>query len=75
MTIEKMTVHKALAELKTMDDRISKAIRETTYVLAVKHSAEKINGMTVANFKEKMRSGYQKVQLLSSLHHDEQLDQ
>jgi hypothetical protein len=55
-----MTVHKALAELKTMDDRIAKAIRDTTYVLAVKHSAEKINGMTVANFKEKMRSGYQK---------------
>lgn len=60
MTTEKMTVHKALAELKTMDDRISKSIRDTTYVLAVKHSAEKINGMTVANFKEKMKSGYQK---------------
>ena len=58
---EKMTIHKALAELKTMDDRINKAIRETTYVLAVKHSAEKINGMTVANFKDKMKSGYQKV--------------
>lgn len=61
MTQEKMTIHKALAELKTMDDRINKAIRETTYVLAVKHSAEKINGMTVASFKDKMRSGYQKV--------------
>lgn len=60
MTQEKMTVHKALAELKTMDDRIMKSIRDNTYVLAVKHSAEKINGMTVANFKEKMRSGYQK---------------
>ena len=60
MTTEKMTVHKALAELKTMDDRIMKSIRDNTYVLAVKHSAEKINGMTVANFKEKMRSGSQK---------------
>lgn len=60
MTTEKMTVHKALAELKTMDDRIMKSIRDNTYVLAVKHSAEKIDGMTVANFKEKMRSGYQK---------------
>lgn len=58
---EKMTVHKALAELKTMDDRIAKAIRDNIYVLAVKHSAEKINGMTVANFKDKMKSGYQKV--------------
>ena len=55
-----MTVHKALAELKTMDDRIMKSIRENAYVLAVKHSAEKINGMTVKNFMDKMRSGYQK---------------
>ena len=60
-TIETMTVHKALAELKNMDARIEKAIRSATYVLAVKHSAEKINGKTVANFKEDMRSGYQKV--------------
>ena len=60
MTKEQMTVHKALAELKTMDARIEKAIRENTYVLAVKHSAEKINGMTVKNFKEKMESGYKK---------------
>ena len=57
---ETCTVHKALAELKTLDARIEKAIRDTTYVLAVKHSAEKINGMPVASFKEKMRSGYQK---------------
>lgn len=61
MTTEKITIHKALAELKTIDDRIAKAIRDTTYVLAVKHSAEKINGKTVQNFKEDMRSGYQKV--------------
>lgn len=61
MTSEKMTIHKALAELKTMDARIEKAIREATYVLAVKHSAEKINGVTIADFKEKMKSGYQKV--------------
>lgn len=60
MTTEKMTIHKALSELKTMDERIEKAIRGATYVLAVKHSAEKINGMTVVNFKEQMRSGYQK---------------
>lgn len=60
-TVEKMTIHKALAELKTMDDRINKAIRSTTYVLAVKHSAEKINGKSVTSFKEDMRSGYQKV--------------
>ena len=61
MNTEKMTIHKALAELKTMDDRINKTIRFTSYVLAAKHSAEKINGVKVNNFKEQMRSGYQKV--------------
>ncbi len=61
MTKEKMTIHRALSELKTIDERIAKGIREATYVLAVKHSAEKINGKTVNNFKEDMRSGYQKV--------------
>lgn len=60
-TVEKMTIHKALAELKTMDDRIHKAIRSATYVLAVKHSAEKINGVKVETFKDSMKSGYQKV--------------
>lgn len=60
-TKETCTIHKALSELKTMDDRISKAIRSTTYVLAVKHSAEKINGVKVNDFKDQMRSGYQKV--------------
>lgn len=62
MTTEKITIHKALAELKTMDDRITKAIRNTTYVMAVKHSAEKINGVKINDFKDNMKSGYQKVE-------------
>ena len=61
MTIEKMTIHNALAELKTLDARIEKAIRETPYVLAAKHSAEKINGMFIADFKTQIKSCYQKV--------------
>ena len=61
MTKEQMTIHRALSELKTIDARINSAMRDTTYVLAVKHSAEKINGMTVKNFKDKMISGHQKV--------------
>lgn len=61
MTKEIMTIHKALSELKTIDDRILKAIRSNTYVLAVKHSAEKINGVKVIDYKDNMKSGYQKV--------------
>lgn len=64
MTQEKMTIHKALAELKTMDDRIFKAINAHPYTMAVKHSAEKINGVTVSEFKDNIKSTYQKVQSL-----------
>lgn len=61
MTTEKMTVHKALAELKVIDDRINKAISEGVYVIANKHSNEKIQGMTIEQFKEKMKASHQKV--------------
>lgn len=61
MTTEKMTVHKALAELKVIDDRINKAISEGVYVIANKHSNEKIQGMTIEQFKEKMKAYHQKV--------------
>lgn len=61
MTHEQMTVHKALAELKTMDNRINNAINSVGYVFAVKHSAEKINGVPLATIKENIKSGYQKV--------------
>lgn len=64
MTHEKMTIHKALAELKTMDDRITDAINAPIYVMAVKHSAEKINGVTISDFKKSIESGYQKVMSL-----------
>lgn len=61
MTKESMTVHRALAELKTIDARIEKAINSATYIAAVKHSAEKINGISVSDFKNNMKSDYQKI--------------
>ena len=61
MTKETMTVHKALVELKVIDSRISKAIQEGTYVLANKHSNEKIKGVTVNEYKEQMRASHNKV--------------
>ena len=61
MTKETMTVHKALAELKTIDDRIAKAINEGVYVLANKHSNEKINGASITDFKNQMKAHHNKV--------------
>ena len=60
MTFEKMTVHKALSELKIIDDRIYKAIDEAVFCVANKHSNEKIRGIPIKEFTEQMSSGYDK---------------
>ena len=60
-TNEKMTVHKALSELKIIDSKINKLINGATYVMAVKHSATKINGVAITDYKKKMISDYDKV--------------
>jgi len=61
MTTEKMNVHKALAELKVIDDRINNAIDSGTYIIANKHSNIKIQGVTIDEFKTQMKASYQKV--------------
>lgn len=60
-TKEQMTVHKALAELKVIDSRINNAIWSGTFVVANKHSNDKIHGMTINEFKNSMKSDFQKV--------------
>ena len=61
MTTEKMNVHQALAELKTMEKRITSAIQETDWVLANKHSNTKIGGVAVKDCVEEIKAKYQKV--------------
>lgn len=51
MIHEKMTVHKALAELKTLNDRINTAIGESVFVRANRHNNTKIFGKTIEEFK------------------------
>lgn len=60
MTHETMTVHKALAELKIIDDRISNAINNVFFVTAVKNGTKKINGVDINSYNESVRSSYQK---------------
>lgn len=59
-TIETMTVHKALAELKLLDNRIVKAISEGCFCIENKHSNEKINGVSVEEFEKTMQGDYDK---------------
>ena len=60
MTTEKMTIHKALAELKLLDSRIEKAIAEGIYCVANKHSNDKIGGIPINEYIKVMQGGYDK---------------
>lgn len=61
MNTEKMTIHKALSELKTLDDRINKAAKSVPFVFANKHSNGTINGLTVSAYSAEIKSAYQSV--------------
>ena len=61
MTKETMTVHKALAELKIIGDRIENAIASGVYCKANKHSNEKINGVSIEEFKRQIQGSWDKV--------------
>ena len=59
MTQEKMTVHKALCELKTLDARITKAIDTPTFVFVNKHSNNKVSGLSVEDYCKEIKAQYQ----------------
>ena len=61
MTTERMTIHQALVELKTLDKRIESAIREGEWVVANKHSNGKIGGVDLKEFVETVKARHQKV--------------
>lgn len=58
MNTEKMTVHKALAELKIIDSRIDTAIIAGTFVTVKKNNQDKISGKSVEDFKAAAKSDY-----------------
>lgn len=62
MNTEKMNIHRALAELKVIDARISKALRDGgPYALANKHSNDKIAGEPISKYAEKVESAFDSV--------------
>lgn len=61
MTSEKMTVHKALAEMKIIDSRIQKAVQNAHFVHSCKNGVDKINGMAIDEYWKDIESSYQKV--------------
>lgn len=64
MIHEKMTVHKALAELKVLDDRIETAITGSVFVKANRHNNAKIFGQTIDEFKAQTKNDCQSAMAL-----------
>ncbi len=58
---ETLTVHEALCDIKVADSKVNRAINELTAVLSKKASADKVNGIPVADFCENAKAQYQKV--------------
>lgn len=59
-TVETMNIHKALSELKILDNRISDTIGEASFCIANKHSNDKINGVPLDDYIKIMQGGYDK---------------
>lgn len=60
MSVVKMSVHRALGELKTYDSKIQKSSLEK-FVIANKKSNDKIGSKTLAEYKEEMKGNLKKV--------------
>ena len=66
MNKETMTVHQALSELKVLDARIHKEMRDLNFAVANKHGNAKISGVPVGEFVENAKSRYNSVRTLIS---------
>ena len=60
MTKETMTIHKALSELKIIDDRIGKAMGTTSFAKINRHNNAKIDGKTINEYKDIVNAAYAK---------------
>lgn len=61
MTKEEMTVHQALCELKTLEERIAKSINYK-FAIANKHSNKNIKGRVLEQYIEDTKATYQQAQ-------------
>ena len=58
MTKETMNIHKALCELKILDDRINRAVDDCRYVGVTKIVSKRVGSQTVEAFSESVKDGY-----------------
>ena len=61
MTNEKMTITKALSELKVLGNRITAEIRSATFCNVSKHTRRTLNGKNITDVKAEMQGSYDKI--------------
>ena len=59
-TTQTMSIHRALSELKTLNERIAKAIKEADYVSTDRQSTQKIKGLSIEDYEKTIQSGFDK---------------
>ncbi|GKV69720.1 hypothetical protein NCCP2716_22180 [Sporosarcina sp. NCCP-2716] len=59
-TNQTMSVHRALAELKTLNDRIEKSVMGADFIAADRKSAEKVNGLPIEDYEKTIQAGFDK---------------
>ena len=59
-TTQTMSIHRALSELKTLNDRIPKAIQEADFIATDRKSAQKINGLSIEDYEKTIQAGFDK---------------
>lgn len=59
-TTQSISIHRALTELKTLNERIEKAIHEADYMVTDRKSAKKIEGLTIEEYEKTIQSGFDK---------------
>lgn len=61
MDMKKISLHRALSELKMLNERIDAATKNVVLVRANRKSNEKIDGMSIEEFQKDMQGSYDKV--------------
>lgn len=59
-TTQTMSIHRALSELKTLNDRIAKATHEADFIATDRKSAQKINGLSIEDYEKTIQAGFDK---------------
>jgi hypothetical protein len=59
--MKKLTIHRALTELKNLDNRIDRAVNDTVIIIPNRKANDKIGGVALDDYKKAMQGTYDKV--------------